>query len=60
MKTSSNFKMKKEMKRGLATFTDPARRSVYKELMVDAWVSFEKAKREALRSKRNNNEAGEE
>lgn len=60
MKTGSTFKMKKEMKRILATYVDKERRGVYKNMMTEAWIAFEKAKRESLRSKRNNNEAGEE
>ena len=50
--------MSKEVKRVAATITDPERRGAYKRLMKDALVSFEKARRESGKQKRN--EGGEE
>jgi hypothetical protein len=58
MKTSSTFKMDKEVKRVAATIVDPERRGAYKRLMIDALVSFEKARRESGKPKRN--DGGEE
>lgn len=58
MKTNSSFKMDKEVKRVAATIVDPHHRSAYKRLMIDALVSFERAKRESGKPKRNEN--GEE
>ena len=58
MKTNSSFKMDKEVKRVAATIIDPERRGFYKRLMVDALVSFEKARRESVKQKRN--DGGEE
>ena len=53
MKTNGTFKMSKEVKRAAATIVDPEQRGVYKRLMIDALVSFEKARRESGKSKRN-------
>ena len=58
MKTSSTFKMDKEVKRVAGTIVDPERRGAYKRLMIDALVSFEKARRESGKPKRN--DGGEE
>ena len=58
MKTNSGFKMSKEVKRVAATIIDKERRSLFKRTMIDALVSFEKAKRESLKQKRN--DGGEE
>lgn len=58
MKTNSSFKMDKEVKRVAATIIDPERRGFYKRLMADALVSFEKARRESVKQKRN--DSGEE
>jgi len=53
MKTNGTFKMDKEVKRVAAMIVDPEQRGVYKRLMIDALVSFEKARRESSKSKRN-------
>lgn len=53
MKTNSSFKMSKEVKRVAATISNPERRSEFKRLMKDALVSFEKARRETGKPKRN-------
>jgi len=45
--------MDKEVKRVAAMIVDPEQRGVYKRLMIDALVSFEKARRESSKSKRN-------
>jgi hypothetical protein len=58
MKTNGTFKMDKEVKRVAAMFVDSERRGAYKRLMIDALVSFEKARRESGKPKRN--EGGEE
>lgn len=58
MKTNSSFKMDKEVKRVAATIVDAERRGAYKRLMKDALVSFEKARRESGKPKRN--DGGEE
>lgn len=50
--------MSKEVKRVAATIVDADRRGAFKRLMVDALVSFEKARRESIKPKRNDN--GEE
>ena len=50
--------MDKEVKRVAATILDPERRGFYKRLMSDALVSFEKARRESVKQKRN--DGGEE
>jgi intein-encoded DNA endonuclease-like protein len=53
MRASSNFKINKETKRVLATIIDPHQRGEYVRAMVDAQLSYEKAKRDAMRQKRN-------
>jgi hypothetical protein len=58
MKTNSTFNMDKEVKRLAATIINPERRGFYKRMMIDAQVSFEKARRESVKQKRN--EGGEE
>ena len=58
MKTNSGFRMDKEVKRVAATIVDPERRGSYKRMMIDALVSFEKARRESSKPKRN--DGGEE
>jgi len=55
MKTNSGFKMDKEVKRAAATIVDPHQRGAFKRLMIDALVSFERAKRESGKPKRNEN-----
>ena len=55
MKTNGTFKMSKEVKRAAATIVDPHERSIYKRMMIDALVSFERAKRESGKPKRNEN-----
>lgn len=39
-RTNSSFKLSKDAKRILATFTDPQHRSQYKKLMIDAEYSY--------------------
>lgn len=58
MKTNSSFKMTKEVKRVAATILDPEQRGFYKRLMADALVSFENARRDSGKQKRN--DGGEE
>jgi len=53
MKTNNTFKMDKEVKRAAATIVDSERRGVYKRLMIDALVSFEKGRKESFKQKRN-------
>jgi len=57
MKATSTFKMDKEIKRQLSTL-DQDRRSLFKNLMINAQLSFEQAKRQSLKSK-NSNDSGE-
>lgn len=52
VKTRDSFNLKKEIKRSLALFTDAQKRSDYKRLMIDAQVSLENAKKQAIKSKR--------
>lgn len=59
MNAGSNFKMDKESKRVAATFIDSIARGEYKRLMISAQLSFEKAKRDAMKQKRNDS-SGEE
>lgn len=51
-KTRDSFNLKKEVKRSLALFTDAQKRADYKRLMIDAQVSFENAKKQSIKSKR--------
>ena len=44
VKTNGTFKLSKTVKRRLATMSDPAKRSHYKNLMIDAEVAEIKAK----------------
>jgi hypothetical protein len=53
MKAGSNFKMDKEVKRVAATIIDSTTRGEYKRTMIDAQLAFEKAKRDAMKQKRN-------
>lgn len=57
--TTASFKMKKELKRLCANFTDPVARGVYKRMMMDAQVSYERAKKESLKQKRNSGDSEE-
>lgn len=57
MKATGAFKMDKEVKRQLSAL-DQDRRSSFKNLMIDAQLSFEQAKRQSLKSK-NSNDSGE-
>ncbi len=52
MKPTSSFKMDKETKRIYATLLAPQKYE-YKSRMIDAQLAFEKAKRDALKTKRN-------
>ena len=52
MKASSGFKLNKEIKRVLATFTDRHERGEYIRAMISAQLAYEKAKREAFKMKR--------
>ena len=56
MKTNNTFKMDKEVKRVAARILDPEQRGFYKRTMVDALVSFEKARRDSGKPKRNDGE----
>lgn len=53
MKTNDTFKMDKEVKRAAATIIDPVQRGEFKRIMKDAQISFEKARRESGKPKRN-------
>lgn len=44
MKTNGTFKLSKSTKRVLATMTDSQSRGDYKRLMIDAEVSYARAK----------------
>jgi|DEB19_MinimDraft_2_1074335.scaffolds.fasta_scaffold134542_2 hypothetical protein len=59
MKASSSFKLKKETKRMLATVPSD-RRGLIKNIMINAQVAFEQAKRESIKQNRNKNGGGEE
>lgn len=52
MKATNSFNMKKETKRMLAT-VDMDRRSLIKNMMISAQLSFEKAKRDSLKQSKN-------
>ena len=58
MKATSSFNMDKEVKRILATM-EPSKRSEYKNRMINAQLAFEQAKRDALRTKRNDSSGDE-
>lgn len=59
MKASSGFKMDKETKRVAATIIDRTKRAEYKNHMIAAQLSFEKAKRESFKQKRNDTSGDE-
>lgn len=59
MKASSSFKLKKETKRVLAS-VDSDRRHLIKNMMISAQLAFEQAKRDSIKSNRNNNGGGDE
>lgn len=42
MKTNSNFRLKKQTKRFMATMTNSTERNIYKRLMINAQVESEK------------------
>lgn len=52
MKATNSFNMKKETKRMLAS-VDMDRRSLIKNMMISAQLSFEKAKRDSLKQSKN-------
>lgn len=41
LKPTSNFKMKKQTKRFMATFVDPVQRAQFKKMMIDAQLQSE-------------------
>lgn len=59
MKATSSFKLKKETKRVLAS-VDLDRRHLIKNMMISAQLAFEQAKRDSIKSNRNNNGSGDE
>jgi hypothetical protein len=59
MKAGNNFKIPKQIKRICARFTDKAQRAVYKDMMIDAQLAFERAKKEALKQKRTSGDSEE-
>ncbi len=53
MKSGNNFKMPKEVKRVASTIIDSSARGEFKRLMINAQLAYEKAKRDAMKQKRN-------
>jgi hypothetical protein len=49
--TSSAFKLKKQIKRTMATILDPVKKNEYKRNMIQAQVSLEDAQRKPLKMK---------